>query len=116
MHTPEEQPRGGGDLQQEIEIENVTPVREVRLELTFQFALRHPDISTPIPLGTVYVRAPSGRIWETVEAYLPELIRDLEAGVSEEGRAALSPRSVGGPVSGASMVIPRVVRRRRVRR
>jgi hypothetical protein len=109
VHTPEEQPRDGGDLQQEVQVENVEDHRADRPRATITIVIRHIDISGTISIGPWNLSGSLGRVLQALEANLPELLRTLEAGVPEERRAPLSRASVWHPIYRQRMALSRVV-------
>lgn len=60
--------------------------------------------------GKLYIQAPLGLVWKAIAKNISEGLRDLEVGISVEGRAPLSLDSVGDPVSGSPMAGEGVVR------
>lgn len=109
MFTPEEQPRDGGDLFEEITVANVEDLRQVRRNCALTITIRHPDIPAGISFGTFYLAATPNRVFEALEAYLPEFLRDLEIGVSEARSAALPLADFLGAIFGEGVVIEGVV-------
>lgn len=110
MHTPEEQPWDGGDLQYEVEVENVAAVRTVRLSVAVTFFVCHPDVSEDIPLGTFYYKGPFGQLRQEVAKDVSRVIRDLEAGIPETGCATLSSDSDGSAIHGTAVALEGLVR------
>lgn len=112
MHNAEEQPRDGGDLFEEITVANVAEVRPTRFSCALTIAICHPDISTDIPLGTIYLHGSLRQLRESFATDLSAILRDLEVGISEEGSAALSPDRDRGTVPGAGVAVEDVVSHR----
>lgn len=113
MHTPEEQPRDGGDIFEEITVQNVAPVRSVRFACALTIAICHPDVSEDIPIGTVYLYGSLRQLRQSFATDVSAILSDLEIGISEEGRATLSPDSDGSSIFGKGLVIEDVVQDRR---
>lgn len=109
MFTPEEQPRDGGDLFEEITVANVADLRAMRRNTAITITLRHADLPAGISFGTFYLAAPPNRVFKALEAYLPEFLRDLEAGVPEAGSATLSSIDFLRAIFGEGVVITGVV-------
>lgn len=113
MHTPEEQPRDGGDIFEEITVQNVATVRAVRFACALTIAICHPDVSEDIPIGTVYLHGTLRQLRESFTTDVSAILSDLEIGISEEGSAPLSPDSHGSSIFGKGLVIEDVVQDRR---
>lgn len=109
MHNSEEQQGLGSDLFEEVTVANVTDLRGMRRNCALTISFRHADLSVPISFGTFYVAASPGRVLEAFETHIPALLRDLETGVSEEGRAALSLADFLGSLFGEGVVVEGVV-------
>jgi hypothetical protein len=116
MHTTDEQAGDRGDLFEEITVANVEDLRNLQRRCTLTLTIRHPDVPAGISFGTFYLATTPQRILEAIEASFPQFLRDLETGVSEAGRAALSLDRVWNPVSGAPVGSEGVVRNRGKRR
>ena len=102
--------RSGDDLFEEVTVQNVADVGEVRLQLAIEFAVRHADVSAPIPIGTVYLQGTFGQLRQAAQTQIPRLLRNLEAGIPATWGTALPSTSDGAAVSFAAMAKPRVVR------
>lgn len=109
MHTPEEQPRDGGDLFEEIQVANVADLRAMRRNCTITIVIRHSDLSRPVSYGTFYLAGSLGRILEALEENIPEFVSDMETGVSEERSAALSSADFLRAIFGSGVVVEGVV-------
>lgn len=110
MHTPDEQPWDGGDLLEEITVANVEDLRGMRRNCAVTVAIRHADVPAEISFGTIYVQAPLGHVLETLAAYLPEIVRDLETRIPSAWGASLSPTDFWDSIHGEGLAVPRVVR------
>lgn len=116
MHTPDEQAWDGGDLQYEIQVENVAEVRPNRPRCTIEVVVRHADVSEPISVGPWNVHGSLGGVLQAIETYLPEFLRDMEAGIPEARSTPLSLDDFWSAVFGEDVVIARVVFDREVGR
>jgi hypothetical protein len=115
MHTPDEQAWARDDLLTEITIENVADVRSVRYVAAVTFAVCHPDIPEGIPLGAIYVSGSPRFIWQKLAKDVPEILSDLEIGVSVAWGAPLSPDRDGSSIFGKGLVVEDVVQDRPVK-
>lgn len=109
MHTADEQPRDGGDLFEEITVANVEDLRGMRRNCAITISFRHSDLSVPVSFGTFYVAATPGRVLKAFEAYLPAMLRDMEAGIPGEGSAAFSPVDFLRSLFGEGVVVAGLV-------
>jgi hypothetical protein len=116
VHTPDEQAWERDDLFTEITVENVEADRAVRHSITLTLAICHPDLSEDIPLGTVYLRGSLRHLRQALAEEVSDILRDLEAGVSEENGATLSFTRDGSAIYRSPMARASVVRSRRQRR
>jgi hypothetical protein len=86
-----EKPQGLGDiLFQAQQIANAAQDGPDFAEGPFTISFRDVDIPAFIWDGAVYVQMPLEGFLDAVTAALSEVLRDLEVGISEAGRAALS--------------------------
>ena len=114
MHTPEEQAWFSSDLQQEIEVENVTDHRANRPRGSFCIVIRHPDVSSSFSVGPFDVPgAPVGILQAIIEA-IPELLRHLEVGIPDPRSASLSSNGFWDSVFREELVESHMVRDSRV--
>jgi hypothetical protein len=111
MHTPEEQAWDGGDLLEEIEVANVTDLRDMRRKCSLSITIRHPDVPEGVSLGTVYLEATPGLLLEALETHIPAFLRNLEARISASRRSSLPPDSVWRAVYGEGLAFEGLVRR-----
>lgn len=116
MHTPEEQPRDGGDIFEEVTVANVAPIRSMRFSCALTIAICHPDVPEDVPLGTVYLYGSLRQLRESFATDVSAILRDMEAGISEAGSTALSPDSDGGSIFGKGLAVEDVVPNRPVKR
>lgn len=116
MHSPEEWSWGRSDLQQEIEIENVADYRTNRPRGTFCIIIRHPDVSSSFSIGPFDIPGSPPGILEAIGQALPELLRHLEIGIPEAGRATLSSPDFWSAVYSQELVESSLVRDRTDRR
>jgi hypothetical protein len=74
------------------------------------------DLPAFVSEREVLVQAPLRLIFEAFGEDFSTFERDLEVGISEARRSALSPDGLRGSVSGENLAVKGVVRRRRQRR
>ena len=104
------------DLYQEITIENVEDLRDVRFRVAIDVTFCDSYLPEGVRLGTMYFQGTPRRVRETLAKEVPELLRRLEAGISETRRSAFSPSGDGAPVPGTPVAKSRLVRGRGKRR
>lgn len=109
MFTPEEQPRDGGDLFEEVTVANVADLRAMRRNSALTITLRHADLPAGISFGTFYLATPPRLLFKALEAYLPQFLSDLEAGVPDERSPALSSLDILRAIFGEGVVVSDVV-------
>lgn len=105
MHNPEEQARDGGDLQQEVEVENVTPSGANRPRGIISVTVSHPDLSSILSIGPWQIPGSPDSILEALETHLPEFLCDMEARIPEARRASLPPTDFWGALYSEGMVV-----------
>lgn len=111
MHDGTEQPQGNdSDLLTEVTFENVADHRAVRQVCTIELVVRHPDVSTDIPIGPWEVKGPLHRVLQKIETGLPQLLRSMEARVPKERGATLALTRDGIAVLGAQVALKGLVR------
>lgn len=86
-----EQARDGGDLQHEVQVENVEDHRADRHFGLISISVSHTDLSSVISIGPWEIPGSPERILQALEKNVPTLLRAMEARVPEARRAALSP-------------------------
>jgi len=91
MHHPEEQAWDRSDLLEEITVANTEDFRNDRFRCSITVTVRHPDLPEGISSGTVYLPCTLPGILQATKAAISAIVSSVEAGVSEERSAALSP-------------------------
>jgi hypothetical protein len=97
------------DLFQEITVENVEDLRDVRFDIALAVTFRDSNLPEGVQLGTIYFQGTSRQVRQALAAEIPELLRRLEAGVPEARRSAFSPDSDRDSVHGSPVAEPSVV-------
>lgn len=116
MHDAEEQARYGDDILEEVTVANTEDFRNDRLGSSITITVRHPDLPEGVSQGTVYLPWSLPGVLEATKAAVSAILRSVETGISEAGRAPLSPGGNGRSVHSAAVAVPRVVRDREKRR
>jgi len=114
VHHPEEQAWERSDLYEEITVANTEDLRNVGWDSSITITVRHPDLPEGVSSGTVYLSRTLPGILQATKAAISAIVGSVEAGISEAGSAALSPRGARRSVHSARMAVPRVVRNRQV--
>lgn len=109
MHTTEEQAWDRSDLFEEITVANTEDFRNDRLGCSITVTVRHPDLPEGVSAGTVYLPITLPGILKATQAAVSAIIGSVEAGVSEERRAALSLGSDGRAFHRTRLAVPSVV-------
>jgi len=116
VHTPEEQAWDRSDLFEEITIANTEDLRNVGWDSSITITVRHPHLPKGVSSGTVYLPRTLPGILEATKAAVSAIVRSVEAGISDEGSAALSPGGARRPIHSKRVAVPRVVRDSKVER
>lgn len=113
MHNAQEQAWDRSDLFEEITVANTADLRNDRWQSSITVTVRHPDLPSGVSAGTVYLPITLPGILQATKAAVSAIVGSVETGISEEGRASLSPSGTGRAVHSEDVAVPRVVRCRR---
>jgi len=113
MHNPEEQAWDRSDLFEEVTVANTQDFRNDRLGSSITVTVRHPHLPEGVSSGTVYLPCTLPGILKATKAAVSAILRSVEAGISEEGSASLSPRRDGRSVYCEDVAVSRMVQCRR---
>jgi len=116
MRNNGEQAWDGGDLQHEVQVENVEGHGENRQLGAILISLCHLDLSTTISLGPWHLSGTPEQLLEACEKNLPAFLRSMEARVPKSRGSALPSDDFWVALSKQGMVIEVLVPDRRERR
>jgi len=112
MRENGEQAWDGGDLQQEVQVENVEDHRADRHHGSIIISLHHTDVSSFVSLGPWNVSSTPEQLFEACEKNLPAFLRAMEARIPEARRSSFSSDDFWSAVLGEGLAIEVVVRDR----
>jgi len=116
MRNNGEQAWDGGDLQHEVQVENVEGHGENRQRGAIIISLCHLDLSTAISLGPWELSGTPEQLLEACETHLPAFLRSMEARVPKTRSAALPSDDFWVALFKQGMVIEVLVSNSRERR